>query len=200
MLRQRVVVVSVAAAGLTFLVMIGSFFIIEQYLQREAGYGPLLAAAAPMVVAVFIGASGPPAGRLIDARGERPVALVAFLVVGAGLGWYGLTGTPLHGPAALPLAVLLGIGLGPLVVGVSRAALDAVPQAAHGRVSSLISAGRLIGAGLGAGLAGLALRGGTDAAHVRTALIAGAALCVVAGLPLAAGLGSARTGGAAPRR
>jgi MFS family permease len=190
--RQRVVVASVAAGGLTFLVMIGSFFVIEQYLQRSAGYSALLAATAPIVVALFIGAVGPVAGRLIDARGERPVALGAFLVAGAGLAWYGLTDTPLHGPAALPLAVLLGIGLGPLFAGVSRAALNAVPQAAHGRVSSLISAGRLLGAGLGAVLSGYALRGGAGADDVRQALAFGAGLCLLVGLPLAAALGGAR--------
>ncbi|MEV6850899.1 MFS transporter [Actinoplanes sp. NPDC051411] len=185
-LRRRNVVLAAAAAGLTFLVMIGSFFVIEQYLQRSAGYSPLLAATAPAVIAVFIGAAGPTAGRLIDARGERPVALMSFLIAGAGLALYGLTGAPLHGFGALPLAILLGLGLGPLFAGTSRAALNAVPQHAHGRVSSLLSASRLLGAALGAGLSGLALRGGADATHVRPALTFGAALCIVVGLPVAA--------------
>ncbi|MEU7873916.1 MFS transporter [Dactylosporangium sp. NPDC049140] len=185
-LRRPAVLVAVAAAGLSFLVMIGVFFIIEQYLQDAAGYSPLLAAAAPMVIAVCIGAVGPFAGRLIDARGERPVMIAAFAVAGAGLAWYGLTDTPLHGPAALPLAVALGLGLGPLFAGVSRAGLNAVPQRAHGRVAALISAGRLLGAGLGAALAGVAIRDGAGAAEVRTALVCGAALCLLAGVPLAA--------------
>jgi DHA2 family methylenomycin A resistance protein-like MFS transporter len=184
--RQRAVVVSVAAGGLTFLVMIGSFFVIEQYLQFSAGYSPLLAATPPMLVAVCIGVTGPLAGRLIDARGARPVLLAGFLVAGLGLAGYGFTGAALHGPAALPLAVLLGTGLGPLFAGVSRSALNAVPQVAHGRVSALISAGRLLGAGLGAALSSLALRGGTDTAHVRPALAFGALLCLLIGVPLAA--------------
>ncbi|MER7279183.1 MFS transporter [Dactylosporangium sp. NPDC000244] len=184
-LRRRAVLVAVAAAGLSFLVMIGVFFVIEQYLQESAGYSPLLAAAAPMAIAVCVGAVGPVAGRLIDARGERPVLLGGFAVAGAGLGCYGLTNAPLHGLGALPLAVLLGLGLGPLFAGVSRAGLNAVPQRHHGRVSALISAGRLLGAGLGAALAGVALRDGADAEDVRTALTSGAALCLLAGVPLA---------------
>lgn len=192
LLGRRVVVASVAGAALTFLVLIGSFFIMEQHLQRSAGYSPLLAAAAPAIVAVFIGAAGPPAGRLIDAYGERPVSAAGFLVAGIGLAGYGLTRAPLHGPAAIPLAVLLGIGLGPLFPSVSRAALNAVPPGAQGRVSAALSAGRLLGAAAGAGLSGLALRGGTDAAHVRPALVIGAALCGLVGLPLAAALAPAR--------
>lgn len=82
----------------------------------------------------------------------------------------------LAGLTFMVMIALLGVGLGPLFAGVSRAALNAVPQSVHGRVSALISAGRLVGASLGAVLTGLALRGGVDAAHVRPALTAGAVM------------------------
>ena len=70
----------------------------------------------------------------------------------------------------------------------SRAALNAVPQAKHGRVSSLLSTCRLLGAALGAVLAGAALSGGVTAAHVRIAMLCGAGICLVLGLPAAAAL------------
>jgi len=60
-----------------------------------------------------------------------------------------------------------------------------VPQAKHGRVSSLLSVSRLLGAGLGAVLAGAALSGGVTDDHMRIALGAGAALCLGVGLPAA---------------
>ena len=46
-----------------------------------------------------------------------------------------------------------------LFVPTSRAALNATPQASHGRTSALLSVGRLVGAAVGAGLAGVALSG-----------------------------------------
>jgi hypothetical protein len=72
----------------------------------------------------------------------------------------------------------------------SRAALNAVSETRHGRVSSVLSLGRLVGAAAGAGLAGLALASGVTADNVQIALLAGAVLCLVAGLPGAAALGS----------
>ena len=76
------------------------------------------------------------------------------------LGVLAIPGVPLDGLGALPLLVPFGLGLGLLFVPASRAALNAVPQAKHGRVSSLLSASRLLGAGLGAVLGGVALSGG----------------------------------------
>jgi hypothetical protein len=55
-------------------------------------------------------------------------------------------------------------------------------------VSSLLSTARLLGAGFGAVLGGTALSGGVTEDHMRLALAAGAALCVVVGLPAAAEL------------
>ncbi len=46
-----------------------------------------------------------------------------------------------------------------LFVPTSRAALNATPLASHGRTSALLSVGRLLGAAVGAGLAGVALAG-----------------------------------------
>ena len=86
-----------------------------------------------------------------------------------------------------------------LFVPASRAALNAVPQAKHGRVSSLLSTARLLGAGFGAVLGGAALSGGVTEDHMRLALAGGAALCVVIGLPAAAELSGPRPVGSAAR-
>jgi hypothetical protein len=49
--------------------------------------------------------------------------------------------------------------------------------------------GRLLGAGVGAGLAGLLLAGGTDAATVHDAMLLACILCVVVGIPASLRLG-----------
>ena len=82
----------------------------------------------------------------------------------------------------LPL-IPVGLGLGMLFVPTSRAALNASPEASHGRTSALLSVGRLVGAAVGAGLAGVALAGTLTASTVHQTLLLGALICLVVGIP-----------------
>lgn len=197
-LRQRVVVAASIVAALTFLVMIGAFFIAQQYLQEASGYSALGAAAALTVIALLVGAGAPLAGRLADSRGERLTAMLGFAVTGAGLALLGIPGVPLDGLAALPLLLPFGLGIGLLFAPASRAALNAVSPARHGRVSSLLSASRLLGAAAGASLAGIAFTGGVTSDNVHAALLVAAALCVLVGLPAANALSQRPVVGAQP--
>jgi MFS family permease len=192
-LRQRVVAAAALVAALTFAVMIGAFYLGQQYLQLAVGYSPLGAAAALTLIALVVAIAAPVSGRLADSRGEGQTAALGFCLVALALAVLAVPGVPLEGLGALPLLVPFGLGLGLLFVPASRAALNAVPQAKHGRVSSLLSASRLLGAGIGAVLGGVALSGGVTDDHMRIALGAGAALCLVVGLPAAAELSNRST-------
>jgi MFS family permease len=187
-LRSRVLMAATLVAALTFAVMIGSFFLAEQYLQVAAGYSALGAAAALIVVALLVALAAPLSGRLADARGERIPVVLGFSCAGLALLVLGIPGVPLDGPASLPLLLPVGFGLGLLFAPTSRAALNAIPAGAHGRVSAVLSAGRLIGAAIGAGLAGLALGGVVSATNVHHALLAAAALCLLVGIPAASAM------------
>jgi MFS family permease len=187
-LRQRVVAAGALVAALTFAVMIGAFYLGQQYLQDAAGYSALGAAAALTLIALLVVLAAPLAGRFTDRRGESQTAALGFVLVAVALGVLAVPGVPLEGPGALPALVPFGTGLGLLFVPASRAPLNAVPQAKHGRVSSLLSVSRLLGAGLGAVAAGAALSGGVSDDHLRIALGVGAGLCLVVGLPAAAEL------------
>ncbi len=68
---NRTVVSAALVAGLTFAVMIGTFYLAEQYLQEAVGYSALGASAVLVVVALLVGAAAPLAGGLVDSRGER---------------------------------------------------------------------------------------------------------------------------------
>ena len=197
-LRQRVVAAAALVAALTFVVMIGAFYLAQQYLQISAGYSALGAAAALTLIALLVGVAAPLAGRLADARGEGPTLIFGFGLTALGLVLLGIPGAPLDGWGALPLLIPFGLGVGLLFVPASRAALNAVPQAKHGRVSSLLSTSRLLGAALGSGLAGAALSGGVTAEHVRIALLTAAGICLLLGFPAAFEL-SPRGGRSAPR-
>lgn len=183
--RSPVIAAATLVAATTFAVMIGTFFLAEQYLQDVAGYSPLGAAAALIVVALLVGFAAPLAGALADRRGERLPATAGFLLAGIALAILGIPGVPLQGFASLPLLLPVGLGLGLLFAPTSRAALNAAPSSGHGRVSALLSAGRLTGAGLGAALAGAALGGAVTANSVHHVLLGAAALCLIVGIPAA---------------
>jgi len=75
---NRVVLAATLVAGLTFAVMIGAFYIAEQYLQRVAGFSALGASGALVLVALLVGTAAPMAGRLVDRHGEQLPALLGF--------------------------------------------------------------------------------------------------------------------------
>jgi MFS transporter, DHA2 family, methylenomycin A resistance protein len=189
-LGQRVVAAAAMVAGLTFMVMIGTFFIAQQYLQTVRGYSALGAGATLVFVALLVGLAAPLAGRLSDMRGARFPALVGFLSAGLGLAALGVPAVSLDGIASIILLVPVGLGLGLLFAPTSRAALNAVSQAAHGQVSAVLSAARLVGAAAGSGLGGVALASGVTTSNVHLALVGAAVLCVAVGMPLAATLGA----------
>ncbi|MGC9219818.1 MAG: MFS transporter [Solirubrobacteraceae bacterium] len=178
------VVAASGVAALTFAVMIGAFYLASQYLQKTAGYSALGASAILVVVAFLVGAAAPLAGRLVDRHGARMPTVMGFIAMTVGMSVLAIPGVKLDGLVTLGPLVPVGLGLGMLFVPVSRAALNSVPDVMHGRASAVLSAARLVGAGLGAGLAGLALVGGASAPTVRTALLIGAATCLFVGLPL----------------
>ena len=94
---NRIVLAATLVAALTFAVMIGSFYIAEQYLQRVAGFSALGASGALVLVALLVGAAAPLAGKLVDRRGEQFPAVLGFVGAGLGLVILGLPGVSLDG-------------------------------------------------------------------------------------------------------
>jgi MFS family permease len=197
---NRIVVAATVIAALTFGVMIGAFYIAEQYLQRVAGFSALGAAAALVLVALLVGAAAPLSGKLVDTRGEVVVTVLGFLGTGIGLIVLGIGGVPLDDLVTILPLIPVGLGLGMLFVPVSRAALNATPQALHGRTSAMLSVGRLLGAAVGASLAGVALSGTLTAESVHHALLIGAAVCLLIGIPSSLFLRPGRLGAPARTR
>jgi MFS transporter, DHA2 family, methylenomycin A resistance protein len=195
---NKVVVAATLVAALTFAVMIGCFYLASQYLQHSAGYSALGASAALVIVALLVGAAAPLTGRLVDAHGERLPAVLGFVLAAGGLALLAIPGLPLDNLVTILPLIPVGLGLGMLFVPTSRAALNATPRASHGRTSAILSVGRLLGAGVGAGLGGLVLAGGTDASTVHGAMLLACILCVVVGIPASTRLGPPRGGIPAP--
>lgn len=180
---NRVVFAATLVAALTFAVMIGCFYLASQYLQHSAGFSALGASSALVIVAFLVGAAAPIAGHLVDEHGERYPAVLGFVLGGSGLAVLAIPGLPLASLVTILPLIPVGLGLGMLFVPTSRAALNATPLASHGRTSAILSVGRLLGAAVGAGLAGLVLSGGTDASTVHDAMLLACAVCILVGIP-----------------
>ena len=191
---NRTVLAATLVAALTFAVMIGAFYIAEQYLQRVAGFSALGASGALVLVALLVGVAAPIAGKLVDRYGETLPAVAGFVAAGVGLALLAIPGVPLDGAVTILPLVPVGLGLGMLFVPTSRAALNASPQASHGRTSALLSIGRLLGAAVGAGLAGIALEGTLTASTVHRTLLLAAIVCLVIGIPASTLLTGGGTG------
>jgi hypothetical protein len=127
-------------------------------------------------------------------------AVLGFALAAGGLAVLAIPGLPLANLVTILPLVPVGLGLGMLFVPTSRAALNATPLASHGRTSAILSVGRLLGAGIGAGLGGLVLAHGTDASTVHGAMLLGCILCVVVGIPASTRLGASRGGMASGAR
>src|SRR5579875_1122089 len=94
---NRIMLAATLVAGLTFAVMIGAFYIAEQYLQRVAGFSALGASGALVLVALLVGAAAPVAGRLVDRHGEELPAVAGFVASALGLAVLGIPGFKLDG-------------------------------------------------------------------------------------------------------
>ena len=195
---NRIVLAATLIAGLTFAVMIGAFYIAEQYLQRVAGFSALGASGALVLVALLVGCAAPLAGVLADRYGEKLPAVLGFAGAGLGLVILGIPGVSLDSAVTVLPLIPVGLGLGMLFVPTSRAALNATPPAALGRTSAVLSVGRLVGAAVGAGLAGIALSGTLTAMTVHHALLFGAGLCLLVGIPACGLLGGRALAEAGP--
>ena len=146
-LLNATVTAAALVAGLTFAVMIGTFYLAEQYLQKTVHYSALGASAVLVVVGLLVGAAAPVAGGLVDRHGERIPTVLGFLGAGVGMAILAIPDVSLHGVGTGFALIPIGLGLGMLFVPVSRAALNATPERLRtGRVSAVLSAARLLGA------------------------------------------------------
>lgn len=175
--RRHAVAICTALTGTTFLVLIGGFLVGQEYLQQVAGQPALLASAELLVGAVASAVTTPLAGWLTDRRGEPLPISAGLVLLAGGLALLGSGAVPLTSPITAVVLLAIGAGFGLLFSPISRAALNAVDRAQHGRVSAWLAVGRLAGAALGAALAGVAAMGGLTVPHVRSALLGGALIC-----------------------
>jgi EmrB/QacA subfamily drug resistance transporter len=133
----------------------GVFFFVTLFVQQLWGYSPLRTGVAflPFAAALLVGSAV--AAQLVPRIGARPLLIAGAAASAGGLYW--LSRMTEHGTYAgelLGAALTIGVGLGLLFVPLSLVALARVEEADTGVASSLLNAGRQVGAAIGLAVLG----------------------------------------------
>ena len=183
---------AVTTRFLLFATILGSAFIVPQYLQLAHGFSPLRTGLGLMPFTGPMMVIAPIAGKIADRIGERVLIMAGFALDAAGFALLGLTVTP-HGGylAVAPPLLLAGVGVGLAVPTTVSASLRAVsPQQvslASGVGSTLQNIGGVFGVATVAAVftgSGSYLSPGSFVHGLRPALLA---LAVIATLGALAG-------------
>lgn len=180
---RSLVSASVVMAGVTGAV-VGAIFLTSLYLQQVIGSSPVVAGLQFVPLAALITASAAVAAKLLPRTGPRMLIALGLVISAAGAFTLSRVGADASYLAdVLPGFTLIGLGIGPMFVAISVAAMGEVPGSLSGIASGLMMTGHEVGAALG--VASLTAVGGD--LTTRAGLVAGYpdAFVFVAGLLLA---------------
>jgi EmrB/QacA subfamily drug resistance transporter len=154
----------------------GVFFFVTLFAQDIWGYSPLRTGLAFLPLTVTLLAGTAAATRLVPRIGARPLLAAGAVTTAGGLYW--LSRMTEHGTYAgglLGPGLITGAGLGLLFLPLSLVALARVGEADSGVASSLLNAGRQIGAAIGLAVLGtVAWTVVADGARARAATVGAA--------------------------
>jgi len=146
---RSLVAASTVMAGVTGAV-VGAIFLSSLYLQQVLGASAFVAGLEFLPLAAFITVSAGVAAKVLPHVGAKRLIAVGLLIAAAGalvLASVGADASYLVD--VLPGFALLGLGVGPMFVAISVAAMTDVPEAHSGMASGLLMTGHEIGAALG---------------------------------------------------
>jgi len=133
----------------------GVFFFITLFVQDLWGYSALRAGLAFLPLTGTLLAGTVAAVRLVPRIGERPLLMAGAVVSGGGLYWLSrMTEHASYASGLLGPSLVTGAGLGLMFVPLSLLALARVDDADSGVASSLLNAGRQVGAAIGLAVLG----------------------------------------------
>ncbi len=146
---RSLVSASAVMAGVTGAV-VGVIFLSSLYLQQVLGSSALVAGLQFLPLAAFITASAAVASKALPHVGAKRLIAAGLVISAAGaLVLASIDTDPSYLTDVLPGFALLGLGVGPLFVAISVAAMSDVPQEQSGMASGLMMTGHEIGAALG---------------------------------------------------
>lgn len=146
---RSLVTASIVMAGVTGAV-VGAIFLSSLFLQQVLDSSPVITGLQFLPLAAFITAAAAAASKVLPVAGPRVLIGGGLIVATAGalvLSTLEADSTYLTG--VLPGFALLGLGVGPMFVAISVAAMSDVPEQQSGMASGLMMTGHEIGAALG---------------------------------------------------
>jgi EmrB/QacA subfamily drug resistance transporter len=146
---RSLVSASAVMAGVTGAV-VGAIFLSSLYLQQVLGASALVAGLEFLPLAAFITASAAVASKALPHAGAKKLITIGLVIAAAGaIVLASVDADPSYLTDVLPGFALLGLGVGPMFVAISVAAMSDVPQEQSGMASGLLMTGHEIGAALG---------------------------------------------------
>jgi MFS family permease len=146
---RSLVSASAVMAGVTGAV-VGVIFLSSLYLQQVLGSSALVAGLQFLPLAAFITFSAAAASKVLPHAGAKKLIAAGLVISASGaLVLASIDVDPSYLTDVLPGFALLGLGVGPMFVAISVAAMGDVPQEQSGMASGLLMTGHEIGAALG---------------------------------------------------
>jgi EmrB/QacA subfamily drug resistance transporter len=157
MLRNRRFSAASLSVTLVFFGLMGTIFVLTQFLQSVLGYSPLQAGLRVMPVAVGVIAGGPASARLAARIGARPLVSGGLVVIAAAL--ILLSTAASHAPYLLigSSLALMGIGMGMGMAPATESIMSSLPPANAGVGSAMNDATRQVGGAVGVAVLGSVL-------------------------------------------
>ncbi|HET6818313.1 MAG TPA: MFS transporter [Mycobacteriales bacterium] len=131
-------------------VAVGTFFLSSLYLQQVTGASAIVAGCEFLPIAFAITASAVVASKLIAHVGAKSLIAGGLVITTGGLLLLAsAAGSTSYVSDILPAFVVIGLGLGPMFVAISIAAMSGVDPERSGLASGLMMTGHEVGAALG---------------------------------------------------
>ena len=146
--------VAMAAIGLVVFALMGSLFVLTQYLQFALGYSALQAGIRVAPIAAVILVLAPLSIAVVRKVGTKPVVGTGIVSIAAGAAW--LASTTVHGTYgdALGGFFLLGSGIGMAMAPCTDSVMGSLPLERAGVGSATNGAALQLGGALGVGILG----------------------------------------------
>jgi EmrB/QacA subfamily drug resistance transporter len=167
--------------------VVGAIFISSLFIQQVLGSSAVVTGLQFLPLALFITASATVASKLLGRVTPKAMMVVGLLVVAVGAAMLAaMDGHPAYLSDVLPGFAVIGIGVGPMFVAISVAAMAGISHEQSGLASGLMMTGHEVGAAFGVAtltvIAGeLTTRAGLMDAYPRVFTVVGIAMVVLAG-------------------
>jgi EmrB/QacA subfamily drug resistance transporter len=157
LLRNRRFSAASFSVTLVFFGLMGTIFVLTQFLQSVLGYSPLQAGLRVMPVAVGVIAGGPASARLAARIGARPLVSGGLVVIAAALLLLSSASPHSSYPLIGGSLALMGIGMGMGMAPATESIMSSLPPANAGVGSAMNDATRQVGGAIGVAVLGSVL-------------------------------------------